>query len=100
MADVTKDVLGVNVSAAKTKSGQTTWMLTAENPTVQISVATMASASVVPANVRSGRILQKSTVASTVSATTSTATALATCSAEVRVTEVNSFESMIDLTPH
>lgn len=100
MADVTKDVLGVNVSAAKTKSGQTTWMLTAENPTVQISVATMASASVAPANVRSGRILQKSTVASTVSATTSTATALAICSAEVRVTEVNSFESMIDLTPH
>lgn len=100
MADVTKDVLGVNVSAAKTKSGQTTWMPTAENPTVQISVATMASASVAPANARSGRIPQKSTVASTVSVTTSTATDLATCSAEVSVTEVNSFENMIDLTPH
>lgn len=83
--------MGVFASAAKTKCGLKTWTPTAEKTTVQISAATMVTASVAPANARSGRILQRSTVGSTVSATTSTVTAPTTNSVEVRIVKIQYF---------
>lgn len=67
-------------------------MPTAEKTTVQISVATMATVCAAPVNAKSGRTLQRSTVANTVSVTTSTVTAPTTSSVEVRIVKINSSE--------
>lgn len=85
VSGVMRDVLGVFVSAVKTKSGQRTWMPTAEKTTVRTSVATMATVSAAPANARSGKIQQRFTVENSASATTLTVTAPTTSSVEVRI---------------
>lgn len=91
---VMMDVSGVFASAARTKYGQRTWMPIVEKTTVRISAATTVTVSAAPANARSGRILQRSTVASTASATTSTVTAPTTSSAEVRIVEIKLCERL------
>lgn len=89
-----KGVSGVFASVAKTKSGQRTWMPTAEKTMAQISVATMATVFAAPVNARSGRILQRCTVANTASVTTSTVTAPTISYAEVRIVEIKSCETL------